>query len=158
MYSVFGIVYLVFVPLFLIRIYESLNGTEWVVLFFLIVWAGDSGAYFAGKKFGKRKLYPEVSPKKTIEGSIGGLLAGSVVAILFKLLFFHGMSWLSVVCLPIFVGVFAQIGDLCESLFKRAFDKKDSGSILPGHGGFLDRFDSVVFSLPVMYACIRIFS
>jgi len=157
MASAFALIYLVFMPLFLIRIYEFSNGTEWTVLFFLIVWAGDTGAYFVGKKFGKKKLYPEVSPKKTIEGSVGGLGAGIVVAFLFKWVVFHKMSWPSVVCLPVVVGLFAQMGDLCESLLKRAFDKKDSGSILPGHGGFLDRFDSVIWSAPVMYTCIRIF-
>jgi len=157
MYMVFGLVYLVFLPLFLSRVYESQYGTEWTVLFLLMVWAGDSGAYFAGKKYGKRKLYPIISPKKTVEGSLGGLASGYVVSILYKLTVFRNMPWLAIIFIPLFVGVFAQIGDLCESFFKRAFEKKDSGWILPGHGGFLDRFDGVVFSLPVMYACIRIF-
>jgi phosphatidate cytidylyltransferase len=157
MFSVFALIYLVFIPLFLTRIYESPNGLEWTVLFLLIVWAGDTGAYFAGKRFGQRKLYPEISPKKTIEGSLGGLASGLAVALIYKLLIFRGMSWWATLCLPIVVGAVAQVGDLCESFFKRAFEKKDSGWILPGHGGFLDRFDGVVFSLPVMYACIRIF-
>jgi phosphatidate cytidylyltransferase len=155
-FSVFGIIYLVFILFYLSRIYELSSGTTWCVLFFLIVWACDSGAYFAGKHYGKRKLYPLISPKKTIEGSMGGLLAALVLTIFYKLTFFHSMSWLTAFVLPCVVGVFAQIGDLCESFFKRAFDKKDSGWILPGHGGFLDRFDGVVFSVPVMYACIRV--
>jgi phosphatidate cytidylyltransferase len=156
MYSLFGLLYLVFMPLYLPRIYESPNGTEWTILFLLIVWAGDTGAYFVGKKYGKKKLYSQISPKKTIEGSLGGIAAGIVVTLLFKLIFFRGISWPGVVLFPILVGLVAQVGDLCESFFKRAFDKKDSGSILPGHGGFLDRFDGVVFSLPVMYACMRV--
>jgi phosphatidate cytidylyltransferase len=158
MYAFFALVYLVFIPLFLSRLYESPNGTEWTILFLLIVWAGDSSAYFIGKKYGKRKLYPQISPKKTIEGAIGGLGAGIIITLVFKLVFFRHMPWIGAILLPIVVGTVAQVGDLCESFFKRAFDRKDSGSILPGHGGFLDRFDGVVFSLPVMYACMRIFS
>lgn len=157
MYSVFGLIYLVFIPFYLIRIYESLHGTEWTVLFLLIVWSGDTGAYFTGKIYGERKLYPEVSPKKTVEGAAGGLAIGIVVTLVFKMIFLSSLSWLGAILLPVLVGMVAQAGDLCESLFKRAFEKKDSGSILPGHGGFLDRFDGVVFGLPVMYACIRLF-
>lgn len=156
MISLFGLVYLVFLPLYFSRIYESPHGTEWVILFLLIVWSGDTGAYFAGKKYGKRKLYLEISPKKTVEGAFGGVAAGWLVTALFKLIFFKNISWAGVVIFPVIVGGVAQVGDLCESFFKRAFDIKDSGAILPGHGGFLDRFDGVVFSLPVMYACVRI--
>jgi phosphatidate cytidylyltransferase len=157
MYSLFGVLYLVFTPLYLTRIQASTDGMRWTIVFFLIVWAGDTAAYFVGKKYGKRKLYPTISPKKTLEGAGGGLLAGVFVAMIFKLAVFRGMPWASTLVVPIFVGVFAQIGDLCESFLKRAYGKKDSGSVLPGHGGFLDRFDGIVFSLPVMYACIRIF-
>lgn len=157
MFAVFGLVYLVFIPLFLPRIREGASGLHWTVLFFLIVWAGDSGAYFAGMKYGKRKLYPKISPKKTVEGALGGLAAGLAVCVLYRLIFFKEMSFGAVVILPLLVGAVAQVGDLCESFLKRAFDRKDSGSVLPGHGGFLDRFDGVVFALPVMYAGIRIF-
>lgn len=158
MYSFFGVSYLVFMPLFLTRLREGSNGVKWTILFLLIVWAGDVAAYFVGKKFGKTKLYAEISPKKTYEGATGGLAAGVIVAAGFKVLFFHSMTWVGVVFTPLIVGVFAQVGDLCESFLKRAYGKKDSGSILPGHGGFLDRFDGVVFSVPIMYVCIRIFS
>lgn len=156
MYSFFALFYLVFIPVYFQRIYDLPNGVEWILIFLLIVWSGDTGAYFAGKHYGKKKLYPKISPKKTWEGALGGLGSGWIVALLFKLLFFRSMSWAAVLILPFVVGVVAQVGDFCESFFKRAFDVKDSGSILPGHGGFLDRFDGVVFSLPVMYACIRI--
>ncbi len=156
-YAMFGLLYLGFLPLFFVLIRDSANGMHWTLVFLFVVWAGDTGAYFAGKSFGRRKLYPAISPKKTVEGAIGGLLSGLVVAILYKVLLFRSMSWGAVVTVSLLVGVVAQIGDLCESYLKRAFDTKDSGSILPGHGGFLDRFDGVVFSLPVMYGCIRIF-
>lgn len=158
MHSIFGVLYLVCMPLYLTRIQAAADGVRWTLLFLLIVWAGDSAAYFVGKKYGKKKLYSLISPKKTYEGATGGLLAGILIAFFFKILFFHGMPWLAVFFIPVVVGIVSQIGDLCESFLKRAYGKKDSGSILPGHGGFLDRFDGVVFSAPVMYACIRIFS
>jgi phosphatidate cytidylyltransferase len=156
-YSVFGYVYLVFVPLLLpsLRVGVS-QGLHFVILFFLIVWAGDTGAYFAGRKFGKKKLFPVISPKKTQEGAAGGLLAGFGVTLVYKLTLLPSLHWTGVLIIPVAVGVTAIVGDLCESFIKRAFDKKDSGSLLPGHGGLLDRFDSVIFSLPVMVACSRI--
>ena len=155
-YSIFGYVYLVFLPLLLPSLRVGARGLHFVILFFLIVWAGDTGAYFAGRKYGKRKLFPVISPKKTQEGAIGGLLAGLGVTLIYKLAFLPSLHWTGVVIMPLVVGVTAIIGDLCESFLKRAFDKKDSGSLLPGHGGLLDRFDSVIFSLPVMLACSRI--
>lgn len=158
MFSVFGLMYVAFLPLYLPLIRDSANGLHWTIVFLIIVWSGDTGAYFAGKKFGKRKLYPLISPKKTVEGGIGGLVAGILLALVYKLAAFNAMSWQAIVLIPIVIGVIAPIGDLGESYFKRAFNVKDSGSILPGHGGFLDRFDGVVFSLPVMYACVRLFS
>jgi phosphatidate cytidylyltransferase len=157
MYSVFGLLYLAFLPLFLVLVRDSANGSHWTILFLLIVWASDVGAYFAGKRFGRHKLYEKISPKKTVEGALGGLGSGLIVAMLYKLILLRSMSLSAAVILALVVGAVSQIGDLCESFLKRAFDKKDSGSILPGHGGFLDRFDGVVFSLPAMYACIRIF-
>jgi phosphatidate cytidylyltransferase len=155
--SLFALIYLLFLPFFLPKIHQSPNGIEWTIVFLLVVFAGDTGAYFAGKKYGKTPLYPVISPKKTREGALGGIAAGYLIALLSKAAFFRGMPWGAVVVMPLVVGAVAQVGDLCESLIKRAYDKKDSGSILPGHGGFLDRFDGVVFSLPVMYACVRIF-
>ncbi|MGK5087152.1 phosphatidate cytidylyltransferase [Bdellovibrionota bacterium FG-2] len=156
-FVVFGAAYLIFMPLFFPLIHQSINGVNWTILFLLIVWSGDTGAYFAGKKYGKMKLYPKISPKKTVEGAVGGLAAGLVVAFIYKLLIFRALSWGSVFLVPLIIGSASQAGDLCESFVKRAFGVKDSGSILPGHGGFLDRFDGVVFSLPVMYACTRLF-
>lgn len=158
MYSVFGLLYLVFLPLYLPRIHSYMGGVHWTILFFLIIWAGDTGAYFVGLKWGRRKLYPRISPKKTLEGALGGVAAGWLVAILYKLVLFGGASWAGIVIIPLLVGPFSQIGDLAESFFKRAYEVKDSGRILPGHGGFMDRFDGVVFALPVMYATVRIFS
>jgi phosphatidate cytidylyltransferase len=128
-----------------------------MLLFLITVWAGDTGAYSLGSRYGKRKLYPVISPKKTVEGAIGGIGSGFVIALIYKLLLFRSLSWGGAIFIPVLIGAVSQVGDLCESFFKRAFDRKDSGSILPGHGGFLDRFDGVVFSLPIMYGCMRIF-
>jgi phosphatidate cytidylyltransferase len=155
MYSAFATSYLIALPLFLALVRGA--GAHWTLLFLFIVWAGDIGAYFGGKRFGRKKLYEKISPKKTREGAWVGLLCGLAVSILYRLAFFPGLSWTAAVVVPLAVGIAAPVGDLVESFLKRAFDTKDSGSILPGHGGFLDRFDGVVFSLPVMYACVRVF-
>jgi phosphatidate cytidylyltransferase len=154
--SVFGLLYVVFLPLFLPMIGGLADGVKWEILFLIIVFAGDTGAYFGGKKWGKHKLYPKLSPNKTVEGGVTGLAAGLACTILYKLFILREMTWQGALVLPLLVGATAQAGDLCESFLKRAFDKKDSGTILPGHGGFLDRFDGVVFSLPIMYACIKV--
>lgn len=156
-FSIFGLLYLVFLPLFLPRIYETAQGIHWVLVFLFINWAGDTGAYFVGKKHGKKKLYPRISPKKTVEGALGGLASSFVITFVYKVLFFRSMPWLGVLLIPFLVGAVAQFGDFAESFVKRAFGKKDSGALLPGHGGVWDRFDGVVFSLPIMYVCVRIF-
>jgi phosphatidate cytidylyltransferase len=156
-FSIFGLIYLVFIPQYLSKIAELPQGIHWALLFLVIVWSGDTGAYFAGLKYGRRKLYPSISPKKTVEGLMGGLGTGLAMSILCRILFFRHLPIAGVVLIPIFVGIVAQLGDLCESFLKRSFQKKDSGAILPGHGGLLDRFDSVIFSLPIMYGCVKIF-
>ncbi|MCB9285454.1 MAG: phosphatidate cytidylyltransferase [Lewinellaceae bacterium] len=134
---------------FLLKI-AFLNGDYHPGLIFgiiLLTWANDTGAYFVGSRFGKRKLFPSVSPKKTWEGTIGGviftILAGWGI---------YGLGWFDSLqdglVLGAIVGVTGTLGDLVESSLKRSFQVKDSGSILPGHGGVLDRFDSFVFLLP----------
>jgi len=153
---VFGMAYLAFLPLYFPLLHDGASGVHWTIVFLLTVWSGDTGAYFVGMKYGRRKLFPSISPKKTWEGAYGGVAASVVVCFLYKLIFFRGMSWASVIFVPVLVGAASQVGDLCESFLKRAFNRKDSGDRLPGHGGFLDRFDGVLLSLPVMYACIRI--
>ncbi|MEQ9451852.1 MAG: phosphatidate cytidylyltransferase [Pseudomonadales bacterium] len=131
-----------------VQIHRLENGSHWTVWALLVVWAADVGAYFAGKSFGKRKLAPAVSPGKTWEGALGGLLlallvcAGGVIAWQGQPLF-----WLLVTGLLVAVSVF---GDLFESLLKRSTGMKDSGTILPGHGGLLDRIDSLLAVLPVL--------
>lgn len=157
-FTVFVLVYVVTFISFLPLIREGVFGVRWILLFLFIVWAGDTGAYFIGLKYGKKKLYPLISPGKSVEGAVGGLTVSLIVAIVFKLVAFPALSWFGVVFTPLAVGVASQIGDLCESFLKRAYGVKDSGKILPGHGGVLDRFDGVLFSLPVMYFCVKLFT
>ena len=127
-----------------------------VLLFGLfIVWATDIGAYMVGRKYGKHKLSPDVSPNKTIEGALGGIGSALVVAILYFLLYpsteLFGHGLFVMLLLTILLSIVGQFGDLVESSIKRHYDVKDSGNILPGHGGILDRFDSLLFVFPIMH-------
>lgn len=127
------------------------QGLTLVIFILLLIWSTDSGAYFAGRSFGKRKLWPEISPKKTIEGAIGGLLSALVVGLLYSIFFPIFDSSLKVIIMIIVISIIGQLGDLVESALKRHYSVKDSGTILPGHGGILDRFDSLIFVMPVLY-------
>lgn len=128
----------------------------WVIFsIFLLVWSNDTFAYLIGKSFGKRKLFKSVSPNKTIEGFFGGLIGTIIISfIIFKytLLFNFGI-W---VVLAILVTVFGTLGDLIQSKFKRNADVKDSGIMMPGHGGLYDRLDSVLFASPVLFTFLEI--
>jgi phosphatidate cytidylyltransferase len=125
----------------------------------LLVWATDIGAYLFGRQFGSRffnrKLAPSISPNKTIEGAIGGVVSAVLVGALF-LFFFKdelatSIEFFPMILLVIFFSIVGQFGDLVESAIKRYYDVKDSGKLLPGHGGILDRFDSLLFVFPVMH-------
>ena len=148
----FGFVYCGWFPLLMVNIRTAPQGRHWLMLTLFVVWSNDVFAYFAGKYFGKRLLFETVSPKKTWEGAIGGLLGALLVAILYSHSFLPQVSVIEIIVITLAMSVASALGDLCESLIKRASNVKDSGSILPGHGGFLDRFDGVAFALPVMYA------
>ena len=122
----------------------------------LLLWASDSGAYFAGKTFGRHKLFPRISPGKTWEGWFGGTLTAILVGYLISL-YFHDLNlpqWLGI---AIIVSVFGVLGDLIESLLKRSLQVKDSGTLIPGHGGILDRFDSLVLVVPFIVAFLKLF-
>ena len=129
----------------------------WIVTYvFAVTWSTDAGAYFVGMRFGKHKLAPRLSPKKTIEGSIGGILA----AVLVSLAWGAGihLPWWHCVALGPIIGILGQVGDLCESALKRDIGVKDFGMVLPGHGGILDRFDSLLFTAPIAYYYLQYFA
>jgi phosphatidate cytidylyltransferase len=121
-----------------------------------LTWSNDTGAYFAGSKFGKNKFFPRISPNKTWEGTIGGGLLCIITAIIFSRLFteYCIIDW---IVFGLIVSVFGSLGDLVESMLKRSFDIKDSGNIMPGHGGFLDRFDAFIFILPFVCFYFKFF-
>jgi phosphatidate cytidylyltransferase len=125
-------------------------GLVYIFYSLFMIWATDSGAYFIGKATGKRKLWPEISPNKTVEGSLGGVVCALIVAILFALFAEMNATVLTMMAITIILSIFGQLGDLVQSAFKRHFNVKDSGNILPGHGGILDRFDSLLFVLPLL--------
>jgi phosphatidate cytidylyltransferase len=133
------------------------GGWRWVVLTVVIAMAGDVGGYFGGRYYGRHALMPSVSPGKTVEGTIAAVGTNVAGAIFCKLVFFHVLSWTEVVGFGLAAGCLAQVGDLCESMLKRAFGAKDSGWIIPGHGGVLDRIDSLVFPAPLVYYYARFF-
>lgn len=145
-------VYLGFMLSFAVRIAELPHSFSIYVLAFLLTWGNDTGGYMFGMLWGKHKLAPLLSPKKTWEGSAGGLLVAAIVAaVFFKYFFWADYSWLNVLGIIILSSLAAQAGDLFISLIKRYFGFKDSGNIIPGHGGVLDRFDSFFLLVPVVY-------
>jgi len=143
--SLLGILYIGFGFYSMYHIRE----TSLALLLFIVlcIWATDVGAYLVGKAIGKRKLAPMISPNKTIEGSAGGVLCAMLIAYIFQLFLPFPYSILKVILLAGLISISGQFGDLIESGIKREFRVKDSGSILPGHGGILDRFDSLIFAL-----------
>ena len=153
-----GILY-VAIPISLFNIaayYSGSYGYEIIVGIMLILWASDTGAYFAGSRFGKRKLFERISPKKSWEGFIGGAL----LALIFSYgisRYFHSLDLLQWIIVAVLIVVSGTYGDLVESLFKRSIDIKDSGKTIPGHGGFLDRFDSLLLSMPFIIGYLEIF-
>ena len=150
--GVYGLLMIVPALLGLATLHGAGNGVLRLFFLFAIVWMADIGAYFAGRRFGKRKLAIEVSPGKSIEGAIGGFIAAMLVAaISAPWVFGYGrFDWLPLLLLCAAVIGVSIIGDLTESLFKRHRGVKDSGTILPGHGGILDRVDSVLAAAPVL--------
>jgi phosphatidate cytidylyltransferase len=127
------------------------NGLALSLLVIIVTWANDSGAYFVGKKWGKHKLWPQISPNKTIEGSLGGVLFGLIASVLIFTIVPDLGGLALAVGLGILIPVVGQIGDLVESAWKRSTGVKDSGVLLPGHGGVLDRFDSLLFTFMILH-------
>jgi phosphatidate cytidylyltransferase len=165
--TVFGVIYVALLAACLIgvrMIPDSATKTlvphlasKMLTMFFAIVMLTDTGAYYTGRTLGRHKLAPRVSPGKTIEGAIGGFVTAVVAGFLCKLTFFPEVPIAHAMALGAALGVIGQFGDLAESLLKRGANVKDSGTLLPGHGGMLDRVDSLLFCAPVLYFYSRLF-
>lgn len=133
------------------------GGKRPIIFLLLTVFSGDIFAYFGGKYLGRHKLCPAISPKKTVEGAIFGLVASMVAGPLWAHYVMKDMDMVSAILLSALIGVVAQFGDILESIMKRTSGIKDSGALLPGHGGFLDRFDGVILATPVLYLALQVF-
>ncbi len=155
-YNLLAVFYAVILLSHIYLLRQLPNGMELTFLTVFLVWATDIGAYIIGRRFGSHPLAPKVSPKKTIEGAFGGLLFSLATALVFWY-FIGGAAWITFVCLAVIIGISAQIGDLFESALKRSAGVKDSGKIIPGHGGILDRFDSLIFVFPLVYHGLILF-
>ena len=150
--TLLGILY---VP-FLIFHVSYLDGTKYIWLVFIIAFGTDTFAYIAGNLFGKRKLCPTISPKKTIEGSIGGVIGSLFLTIIFAIVMELNPLW-KLMILSVLTSIISQLGDLIASKIKRMAKVKDYGFIMPGHGGILDRFDSIILAAPVIYYYVKYF-
>jgi len=149
--SVLGPLYTCLPLALLILVDRFPRGNLWIFFLLAVIFLGDTGAFYVGRLIGKHKLYAPVSPGKTWEGALGGLLVSLSAGLLFSQLFRLHPWGLSMVLLTIGLSLSGQIGDLAESMIKRTYGVKDSGGILPGHGGILDRVDGLLFSIPILY-------
>jgi phosphatidate cytidylyltransferase len=148
-FSVLGALYVGIGFFYLIE--TRMTGIQFVLYALMVIWTTDSGAYFIGRKIGKRKLWPEISPNKTVEGFIGGIVSAVLFACVFQYFYPLTSSYGMLIVVTVVASIVGQLGDLVESALKRHYDVKDSGKILPGHGGILDRFDSLLFVLPLLH-------
>ncbi len=156
MAAFFSVIYVSMMLSYIYQLRILQNGLEYVVLIFIAAWGTDTFAYCSGILFGKHKMTPQLSPKKTIEGAVGGLIGAALLGALYGFfistqlrLDFNPIAIFPVIC--VVGGVLSMIGDLAASAIKRNFDIKDYGTLIPGHGGILDRFDSIIIIAPVVY-------
>lgn len=154
--SVLGAVYPGLMLSALVSLRQLQTGQWWIILTLAVTWLNDTCAYFAGRFFGKRKLYPRISPKKTVEGAIGGTLGSIVGAVVVQHFWLPQLPAWGAVLIGAGASVLGPIGDLSESMLKRAYGAKDSGRLLPGHGGILDRIDALLFTGPFVLLCARL--
>ena len=148
-FTIFGSIYLGYLSSYIIKIRFLPNGQYLLLTLLCIIWVNDTAAYLIGTKFGKNKIFPKVSPKKSWEGALGGVFF-SIILVLF-LREWLNLDWIRILFLGILIALLAQLGDLFESLLKRCTGVKNSGNLIPGHGGLLDRIDSILFSAPAFY-------
>jgi len=150
--TILGIVYIPFLLSFLV----SLEGTKFIWIIFTIAFGTDTFAYLIGSKLGRHKLSPSISPNKSIEGALGGIIGSVLITLAYSYIFEIGPLW-SVLILSVIGSIISQLGDLSASKIKRYVGIKDFGKIMPGHGGMLDRFDSIIFASPVVYYYVIMF-
>ncbi|OQX54415.1 MAG: phosphatidate cytidylyltransferase [Candidatus Aminicenantes bacterium 4484_214] len=150
----FGVVYVSFTLNFIFLLRQR-YGPYLIYFLLAVIFIGDTGAYFIGKMWGRRPLAPIASPRKTWEGSLGGVVTACLGGILVQQILWPSLGWPKALIFSFFINVLAQISDPVESLFKRAVGVKDSSNLLPGHGGFLDRVDSLIFALPFFYFLLK---
>ncbi len=158
--TVLGVLYVVFLGGFLVATrvgFDPILSSKLLLFYFAVNFGSDAGAYFVGKNLGKHKLNPKISPGKTWEGLIGGILFSAAFAALATLLFFPELSYKFSIPLAVVMAVVGVIGDLAESAMKRGADIKDAANFLPGHGGLLDRLDSLLFNAPILYYFARFY-
>lgn len=155
--ALLAFLYIPFLLMHLVLLRQTPYGVQWLFVIMLIVMTNDSAAYYTGCAFGKHRLYERVSPKKSIEGAVGGLVGSLGGTILAKFTFFPQLTVVDAVATALVIGMVGQAGDLFESLLKRSFGVKDSGTLIPGHGGVLDRMDSILFAAPVTYYYVLFF-
>lgn len=139
----------------LMAVREGPDGAWWTVAALVVTWGNDTSAYFAGRLFGKHKLYPEVSPNKTWEGFFGGVVGSIAMLLVQRHFFFPAMTVTDALLVGLLGGLLGPAGDLCESMLKRAYGVKDSGRIIPGHGGMLDRVDALIFNAPMLLVYVQ---
>ncbi len=151
-----AIVGLLYVPA-LLGIQTGLRamGPEWIIFLYAVIWGADSAAYYIGTGFGRRKLYESMSPNKTVEGAVASVVGGALSALLLKVLLSIPIPYGQAAVLGLITGSVTIVGDLVESMFKRDAGVKDSGTLIPGHGGILDKIDGVLFAGPVLYWALR---
>ena len=154
--NILGLLYLPFLLGHLIWLRFLVHGEWWVLWFLLVIFAGDTGAYYTGRALGKTKLYPAVSPGKTWAGVVGGLAASLAMGVLFGKWLLEGIGVPTLAVLALVLAVMGLLGDLFESMLKRQAQVKDASGLLPGHGGMLDRLDSILFTAPVV-VYVRLF-
>ncbi|RZA06698.1 MAG: hypothetical protein EOP11_09645 [Proteobacteria bacterium] len=152
---VFGLIYLIVFPSFVPQIHALARGPQLLLLLLLIIWLGDTAAYYGGKSLGRNKLSLNVSPGKTREGAYVAIAACAILAACFQVWVLPEIPAWKLILIAVLSSVIAQAGDLLESLMKRAYQVKDSGSLIPGHGGVFDRFDSLILTAPFFYFLLR---
>lgn len=150
-YVFLGVLYIAFGFHFMIETRLLANGLFWTMLVFVCIWASDAGAYFVGSKIGKTPLWPAISPNKSIEGAVGGVIISVIAAVIFSLWKPELISVVQAILLGIMIAIVGQFGDLIQSAYKRVKGIKDTGTLLPGHGGVLDRVDSWLIVFPFVH-------